>query len=236
MWLLKLLKKRADEKVPMSVRLYGESTFKHWLTTNSAIRSKNVCKQCNNGWMSQLEDEAMPVLSLMILGNSASITPLQQLTISVWVTKCAMLFDSMDKGEVFYDVLDRLHFGKTLSPSFSSTNIWLGVCLGKYGHRAWTDHRTLTARLRSGSPAKAHVLTMVFGCLVLQIVSIKRLVYEERPIGIKMEMMPGPWDQAAIQIWGNANIMSVQWPPALSINDSEEDLKLFSNRFGGDQT
>jgi hypothetical protein len=185
--------------------------------------------------MSQLEDKAKPILTPMILGNAMTLTALQQLTIAAWLTKCAMVFDSKDKGEIFYDALDRRHFRIQLEPSFDATNVWLGIFYGTSGLGGFTDHRTLRTKLGSGGTVKSHVHTMLFGHLVLQIVSIKRLVHEDCPLRIKMQPeFDRLWNDLTIQIWPT-NLQSAQWPPPLEFDESEHHLKLFANRFGGQE-
>ena len=107
-WVLRLLKKSHDERVPMRAQRYKEQP-KEWPTKDSALKIGNVCQECNNGWMSRLEDQVKPILSPMILGKPVIVTPSQQERVTAWLTKCAMMFDSIDKGEVFSDVLDRQH-------------------------------------------------------------------------------------------------------------------------------
>lgn len=228
-WVLRLLKKSCDERVPMRAQRY-QGLPREWMTTDSALKVGNVCQECNNGWMSRLEAQVKPILSPMILGTPVVLTVSQQERVTAWLTKCAMMFDSMDKGEVFYDVLDRQHFRKNIAP-YSDTAAWLGHYAGAMG-RAFVDHRTLHTRLASGGSVKTHVLTMSMGKLVLQIVSVKRLEYLDLSPQIDLQTIGPRLNDALVQVWP-LNFRDVSWPPSLSFNDKERHLRFFAYRFGG---
>jgi hypothetical protein len=182
----------------MRAQRYKEQP-KEWRTKDSALKIGNVCQECNNGWMSRLEDHVKPILSPMILGKSVIVKPSQQERVAAWLTKCAMMFDSMDKGEVFYDVLDRHDFRKRAAP-YSETAAWLGHYAGSMG-RAFADHRTLHTKFASGGSVKTHVLTMSIGQVVLQIVSIKRLEYLDLAPQTDLLTNGPQLTDALVQIW-----------------------------------
>src|SRR5687767_6494102 len=54
---------------------------------------KKVCKRCNTGWMCALESKARPVLSPLIRGSAAVLTPDEQALITRWFLKIAIMFD-----------------------------------------------------------------------------------------------------------------------------------------------
>jgi len=96
-WLVKLLKQTADEQVATDAQFAG-GEVKRWVGVDAAIKFKNVCQTtCNGGWMSELEDRARPILTDMLMGKPVTLSATQQLTVSAWLTKCAMLFDSIDR-------------------------------------------------------------------------------------------------------------------------------------------
>lgn len=236
-WLIRLLN-AAEESRPMSLRRH-DGTVANWLAKNSPLQFKEVCIQCNNEWMSDLENAAIPVMTPLIRGKAMTLNTGQQTTIGAWATKCAMLFDAHDAGDVFYDRLDRLHFRRSLTPPLNSTGIWLGRYNTTGSSRAFTEHRTLRTPLqRSGHPVKSHVHTMAFGFLVLQIVSIKRTVHERGAIRINFQHAVNlPWDKLTVEVWPNAlHLKPARWPPSLSFDDSIYHLQLLANRFGGSET
>ena len=44
-----------------------------------------VCCKCNNGWMSQLESQAKPILEKLISGSEIKICPEKRLILSSWI-------------------------------------------------------------------------------------------------------------------------------------------------------
>jgi hypothetical protein len=148
--------------------------------------------------MSRLEEENKPILSPMIFGATVTLAATQQERITTWLTKCAMVFDGMDQGDVFYDGLDRMHFKNTISP-LQDNSVWLGHYKGQ--GRSIAEHRTLRTLLGAGGSIKTHVLTMSIGQLVLQITSIKRVEYQELSPQITLQTYGPALTDALIQIW-----------------------------------
>lgn len=232
LWIIRMLRRSAAERVPMRTYRYRQPP-REWMTLNSVLKAKLVCRACNNGWMSRLEDQLKPIFTPMILGNPVTVTPSQQERICTWLTKCALLFDAMDDGEVFYDALDRHHFRRKVEPFYNGVNVWLGHYAGTNG-RAFFDHRTLRAPVSSGNSVKMHVLTISLGKVVLQMGSVKMLDYKD--MGKNFEMQPiGPrFAEATVQIWP-MNLGGISWPPAVSLNDTDKHMKFLAYRFGGDK-
>jgi hypothetical protein len=225
-WLLKFLKRSPDENVPIDASRLGGWT-KRWDGINASLKLKKVCRtRCNDGWMSLLEDRARPILSEMILGNAIMIDRVQQLRIAQWATKCAMVFDSMDPGARFYDASERFHFRETLTPA-PSTNVWLGNYSGST-FRALTVHRTVPLNGHQGIPYKGHIQTMVFGRLVIQTFSVKRLIDKDGSVGL-LDMLPKQWDQSTIRVWP-VSVDAIRWPPSISFDDSQRSLQPFADR------
>ena len=54
------------------------------------LEYKMACKSCNNGWMSELENLAKPVLAPMIRGDAVRLSPLGQRHVASWVAKSAL--------------------------------------------------------------------------------------------------------------------------------------------------
>lgn len=229
-WVLRLLRKSDTERVPMRTRRIHEEP-REYMTADTALKVGNVCGRCNSGWMSQLENGIMPIFSPMVMGTSVSLTASQQTQIAVWLTKTAMMYDSMDKGEVFYDGLDRQHFRKSVSP-LSDTYAWLGYYSENSSLRGSVFHQTLRISLSSGNSCKMHLLTMNIGCLIGQIASVKRLAHIDLATTIDFQTSGPNLTDALVQVWP-VNLRDVEWPPALDINTDR--LKALAHRFGGEK-
>lgn len=202
-----------------------------YMTTDTALKVGNVCQRCNNGWMSRLENEVKPIISPMVLGTPVTLTASQQVQITAWLTKTAMMYDSMDKGEVFYDGLDRHHFRKAATP-LSDTYAWLGCYSESSFLRGSVFHQTLTRKLTSGNSYKMHLLTMNISQFIAQIASVKRLAHGDLATMIDLPTIGPNLTEALVQVCP-VHLLDVKWPPALSI--STDRLKALAHRFGGEK-
>lgn len=87
-WILARVKSRLPVR-----HAIGDYPVKMVATPEITVRS--VCSHCNQGWMSNLENECAPIMSPMIDGaDSVSLDALQQHTIALWATKTAMVLES----------------------------------------------------------------------------------------------------------------------------------------------
>jgi hypothetical protein len=177
--------------------------------------------------MSRLEEDVKPILTPMISGNSVSLTAKQQERLTTWLTKCAILYESMATGETFYDGLDRRHFMNTGTPGLS-TSAWLGQYTG--GVRHIVDYRLLPRQQNPGGSVKILVLTLTIGRLALQLTSAKWT--EQVPqIDLTTVVLKDTRD-LLVQVWP-VNFLGVKWPPSCSFDDSQNRIKYLIVRFGG---
>jgi hypothetical protein len=224
-WIIKLLKKHPDEIVPMRAKRHTDPLTKWLKMGNRALEFNGVCQNCNNGWMSTLEDDTSPIVTPMIIDEAVTLDSLQRFKLAQWTMKCAMLFEFMDGGGRFYTQEDRSQFQATLVPRGDFLDIWLCHYSGTI-FRAATDHRVVQLKGSSGRPYQGHIMTMVFGHLVIQILNIKCLEVDDITPGIKVRT-DGEWTDTIVNI--DPAISLVQWPPKLSLDDSQ--LNAFSSRF-----
>lgn len=100
-----------------------------------------VCHQCNNNWMSRLEDKNKPSLCPMIQNEPITIDPGRQRLLTEWAVKTAMVQDSIKPrlgNENFYTREERLNM--RLSRRIpDNTHIWLALSRNHiWGHLART--------------------------------------------------------------------------------------------------
>lgn len=225
-WIPRLLRKQEGERVPMRTTRFGHEP-REQLAGESIQKVGSVCRQCNNGWMSRLEEDVKPILKPMILGNPVTLTARQQERITTWMTKCAMMYESMATGEVFYNGLDCHHFMKTGSP-LGATSVWLGQYNG--GIRVIGDYRLLPRQQDDGGFVKILVLTLVLGKLALQLTSAK-WTKESPRVDLATWVLENTKD-LLVQVWP-VNLLGVQWPPLCSFDDESTRVKYLVVRFGG---
>ena len=90
LWLLKVIGKNED----MFKSIKGLPTK---IQKGSAVlRIRTVCETCNNGWMSQLEQEVIPVLRPLLFDLSLPLSSEQQQLLAIWAMKTGVVlgFDS----------------------------------------------------------------------------------------------------------------------------------------------
>jgi hypothetical protein len=64
-------------------------------------RRRRVCEDCNNGWMSRLEDQAAPLLKRMFAESIVlQLTVAQQTLLANWVFKTALMLQFVNVGRV----------------------------------------------------------------------------------------------------------------------------------------
>ncbi len=182
---------------------------------NTAMTVKSVCKKCNNGWMSALEEEVKPILTPMFDDNAVSLNPEQQHTLAIWITKMAFLFDST-KGRNTKDIFYKKIEGVALRESRQLpqlTRIWIG--------RLNEIHRAITGidfrRQTTIGPVEGSVLTLTNEYFVAQVVSVHLTKTPTGPTA-RLEPKPGEWNKALATLWPVKKSI-VNWPPRFSFTN-----------------
>lgn len=91
---------------------------------------KVVCRQCNGGWLSQLEESVRPTLVPLITGERRNLTEIEQVLLATWATKIAMVaehFRPIDDG-ILQD--ERTWLMNELTPP-AKWFVWIAAYNGK---------------------------------------------------------------------------------------------------------
>jgi hypothetical protein len=94
-WLLDFLEIRDENIQPTHFSSNGETlTTRHH--TLEGLLAGQVCEECNNGWMSQLEQDALPILKPLMLGETTVVerNENERQIISRWTAKTAFALNS----------------------------------------------------------------------------------------------------------------------------------------------
>jgi hypothetical protein len=118
--------------VDRSVRTYG------WDPRNSTIKS--VCHECNNGWMSSLDDAGKSVLSLLIKGEAAFLDVDSQKLIATWVAMKTMVGEFFDPVKAAVPLSERQFLRDRRQPPDN----WI-IWIGNYTRDKWTGEWVHTA-------------------------------------------------------------------------------------------
>lgn len=55
----------------------------------------NICSDCNNGWMSQLESRAIPVMTPLMDGESTNFEVVSQDVLAIWALKTSLTYNAV---------------------------------------------------------------------------------------------------------------------------------------------
>jgi hypothetical protein len=118
--------------------LLGEAEYLRHLVTPSSddehrrpasgvfdVIVRDICTVCNNGWMSQLEQQVKPILTPMLLDQPRNLTASEQHTLATWATKTALTMQGAKiGGDRFTPAADYHWFHDHRAP-LPNAHIWL---------------------------------------------------------------------------------------------------------------
>jgi hypothetical protein len=178
----------------------------------AALQVKRVCGPCNNGWLSDLEQKAIPLLTRPIQGDPTTLHFLDVQTAATWAYKTCILADLASSH-----LLAALPFR------------WLGqrrhpppdvvITLATYGgvrYPQFALSRPVHYRIRSGSTGKmdlnAYLITIGIGHLVFQVFG--------HHIRGAIDLSPSDWkrDYSRV-IWPPPG--STRWPAPRALDDEK---------------
>jgi hypothetical protein len=83
------------------------------------IKLRVVCQACNNGWMSQLEEEVKPILTPLIKGEEITLDRAQLDTLAQWIAMKVMVGEYNDPTSATTPRPDRIAFRQSRTiPSY----------------------------------------------------------------------------------------------------------------------
>jgi len=176
-----------------------------------------VCETCNNGWMSDLENNhAKPILSPLIAGEmDIPITQLDAHSIAIFAFKTAIIVDLIRKGKVvvpFFSRRIRAAFRRTLDIP-TSVNMWMCAYATKEKRADVLSAYYKTEMPRIG-PFELYVCTYAAGSFAFQVVAIKSL-------GLARLIPDGKFDRLSVPFWPQI-VPDFVWPPQTALRSIEE--------------
>ncbi|MGV8883833.1 MAG: hypothetical protein ACOH19_16925 [Rhodoglobus sp.] len=147
---------------------------------------KNVCAECNNGWMGNLEEIAKRVLTPLILGESGRISADDQSAIAMWLQKTAlvsMLLSSASDREQGYGLppseYAALYAQRAALAPLQSSMFWAGRYEGELRlGSAWVTPLAVGVEgLPDTELPHGYAMTIALGSLVLHGVRFTHLPF-----------------------------------------------------------
>lgn len=206
----------------------GRAPARKWKASRHELKVRFVCKGCNNGWMSRLENRAKPLIESLFDAQKTKLPPVHQCTLAEWSVKTAMVFEALRSGSTwFYTDSDRRSVarGAGLPPR---TRVWAASCLNLPG--TYCASSDLSESPKKGrNEGAAYVTTIAFRDLALQVVTARAPRDVSAEVPITTEIRTGPWEDATLSVWPPAE-QAASWPPRLGL-DGESGLNVLVDRW-----
>lgn len=161
-WLRKFL---ALDK-PRIVLLRSDGLKRQYSSSRDlGVKTGGICRACNNGWMSALENQVEPLLSPFILGAWPTLNIEQRATLTRWALKTAAAIDLMN-GEHFFTQFDRQRLRALERLDDMVIVAWQARLLAAYAASS-VDYRIYYSS-KDGAAMPGYVSTLTLGHNVLQ--------------------------------------------------------------------
>ena len=214
-WPLWLMRKFPKKSTGMMEGQIGGKAFAPWHLISPELKVKFICKDCNNGWMSRLENQVKPILEPLLKEDNILISSQQQSILSAWAVKTTMVLEAIYNSKFwFYLPVERRSLMETLHPP-ALTYVWIAKCVDPTG--CYSSASRLTGSPNDLTSNKTgYCSTIGFGPLVLQILTMR--LPDSTPI--KSATIPTSqderWSQATICVWP-IQMEKQKWPPSLGL-------------------
>lgn len=197
-----------------------------WKKQTPELTVKWVCRSCNNGWMSALEQQVKPHLQPLLSGANSPLDVKAQLIISTWAVKTAMALEGIDPpGNRVYSQTQREQL-RTLNTIPEHTYVWLAVSADpNYLMSTKTRH----IKKEDSSEVNGISTTMAFGHIALQVFTIRVPPNVTASTKVTTDVRRAPWEDVTVRVWPHRP-PPLDWPPRKGLN-GEKGLNLFAERF-----
>ncbi len=101
-----------------------------WQVDRPELVVKRVCRQCNNGWMSQLQGRGKPVIERLWNQDAVTLDLEDCQALSLWAVMTSMVLQTLGDEEnwLYSDYERTLMWNSQRMPSF--IGIWIANCIG----------------------------------------------------------------------------------------------------------
>jgi hypothetical protein len=198
-------------------RMEADGTVTRWRNRDLDTKTKLPCEQCNNGWMSDLENRSIPIMKGMVVHRSP--TKLQAPDIAVLSAigfKNATLADCMQNIRIpFHSQHERKLFAQSLTFP-DGVQMWLATMERQHG--LFTNYYTFSKPKRRVS-FDGHVFTYGAGHFVIQVASWRWSKKTRRRNYPPPFATQNPfWDTYSIPLWPSDGSV-ISWPPIAHLSD-----------------
>lgn len=178
----------------------------------STVTVKAVCKACNNGWMSGLENAAKSALEPMLSGRRVRLSAADQSRLAAWVMLKAMVLGETDEKAPIFTREETLVFARDRSVP-QRTNIWL--------FRSADAVRRARVTMAFAHVSDRPVDTFVRANVQTILIRIGRLVVFVSHT--KSQLEPGGFRQTLAKALWPPRGQELMWPPINVLGRQGED-------------
>jgi hypothetical protein len=206
---------------------HGSEPPSVWPKRRHEHKARFVCAKCNNGWMSDLENEVKPVIERLLADSQVRLDAADQGTLVVWSVKNTMVFEAL-RGDTadFYSSEERSLL-RTSRAVPRWTRVWLARCAGLPGiHATGSDHASTPDFSPMGE--RLICITIGFGQLAIQVATLKFPIGKREPPVVHTNWKPGPWSETTLTVTVGGD--PVLWPTASSL-DGQVGFDAFAARW-----
>jgi hypothetical protein len=193
----------------------------------------DVCKTCNEGWMSTLEAMTKPILGPMVQATHVTLAAGEQNILATWAHKTAMVFDLITRsgGSAFYRDEERHALMCNGLANLNRTFVWLGQ-LDVHYEASTIDYRMFVKVTSRGTQrdAEAYCSTISVGTCVLQVLTLRGLDDVGR---LRPPFALAQWSPSTVAVWPVVS-SSLDWPPS-TVMDAQTHSR-FIDRWRAPQT
>lgn len=181
----------------------------------SGLRVKFICSNCNNGWMSQLENRVKPIVESLFSEKRVTLDSHDQATLAAWSFKNAMVFEALRLNRSwFFDESERRSLRLAQQP-VPWTSVWIAKCVD-YGGDFCLGVDLKGVAGASPNEVKVYLTTMSFGPLAIQVLSGKLPEAVMLNTTVTADLRPEPWDRTTLRIWP-VQREGVAWPTSVGL-------------------
>lgn len=184
-------------------------------------RVKCVCKACNIGWMSTLQEAAKPIVVPLLTGEDIKLGRKEQRILAAWIAMAIMCSEFGDPTRVAISQDDRDILYRHHVPPRPNWRIWIGRYRRERWRSRWAHNLICVTKKEEEQRAflenrfyNTQSTTYTVGELYIHAIScrIPRATREFR--------FQAPLDNALFEIWPTRG-HTLAWPPPRVLNDSE---------------
>lgn len=88
-----------------------------------------VCRQCNNGWMSRIEEISKPTILRLVNGGDQILNRSEMLAVASWITLFCLCLEWLDSSMLVSENIERKNFAATKTPP-ENWKIWIAPYAG----------------------------------------------------------------------------------------------------------